>query len=49
LIIVNIVRYEVFAALTMKNARVTPVRTDISEVLNASVIRVTRIGELGKR
>jgi hypothetical protein len=27
--------------------RVAPVRTDVSEELNASFIRVTRIGELG--
>jgi Na+/H+ antiporter NhaC len=27
--------------------RVAPVRTDVSEELSASVIRVTRIGELG--
>jgi hypothetical protein len=37
----------------MKNAvsgmlrRVALVRTDVSEELNASIIRVTRIGELG--
>jgi hypothetical protein len=28
--------------------RVALVRTDVSEVLSASIIRVTRIGELGK-
>jgi hypothetical protein len=28
--------------------RVAPVRTDVSEERNASIIRVTRIGELGK-
>jgi hypothetical protein len=28
-------------------SRVALVRTDVSEVLSASVIRVTRIGELG--
>jgi hypothetical protein len=28
--------------------RVAPVRTDVSEELSASFIRVTRIGELGK-
>jgi hypothetical protein len=27
--------------------RVAPVRTDVSEELSASIIRVTRIGELG--
>jgi hypothetical protein len=27
--------------------RVVPVRTDVSEELSASIIRVTRIGELG--
>jgi hypothetical protein len=38
--------------VTMKNAssgilrHVVPVRTDVSEELNASTIRVTRIGEI---
>jgi hypothetical protein len=47
------VRFEVFTALTKKNGvflHVTPValiRTDVSEELSASFIRVTRIGELG--
>jgi hypothetical protein len=47
------VRLEVFAAVTMKNGvfwdlrRVALVRTDASEELSASFIRVTRIGELG--
>jgi hypothetical protein len=47
------VRFEVFTAVTMKNCvfwNVTPcdfVRTDVSEELSASNIRVTRIGELG--
>jgi hypothetical protein len=46
------VRFEVFTAVTMKNCsgmlrRVTLVRTDVSEELSASFIRVTRIGELG--
>jgi hypothetical protein len=40
-------------AVTMKNAvfgmlrRVSLVRTDVSEECSASIIRVTRIGELG--
>jgi hypothetical protein len=49
-----IVRFEVFTALTMKNCvfwvvtrRVALVRTDVSEDLGASIIKVTRIGELG--
>jgi hypothetical protein len=47
------VRFEVFTAVTMKNGifwDVTPaafVRTDVSEELSASIIRVTIIGELG--
>jgi hypothetical protein len=47
------VRFEVFAAVTMKNGvfwHITPcdlVRTDVSEELSASIIRVIRIGELG--
>jgi hypothetical protein len=44
------VEFEVFTAVTMKNAvfwNVTPlVKTDVSEELSASFIRVTRIGEL---
>jgi hypothetical protein len=46
-------RFEVFTAVTMKNGvfwdvtRVALVRTDVSEELSASFIRVTRIGELG--
>jgi hypothetical protein len=46
-------RFEVFTAVTMKNAssgmlrRVTLVRTDVSEELSASIFRMTRIGELG--
>jgi hypothetical protein len=47
------VRFEVFTAVTMKNCgfgtlrRVPLVRTDVSEKHSASIIRVTRIGELG--
>jgi hypothetical protein len=47
------VRFEVLTAVTMKNAvfwDVTPlvlVKTDVSEELSASIIRVTRIGKLG--
>jgi hypothetical protein len=50
---VDHVRFEAFKAVTMKNGvfcDVTPravVRTDVSEELSASFIRVTRIGELG--
>jgi hypothetical protein len=46
------VRFKVFTAVTMKNAvfldvsRVTLVRTDVSEEPIASIIRVTRYGEL---
>jgi hypothetical protein len=46
------VRFEVFTAVTMKNGLfwdVTPsglVRIDFSEELSASIIRMTRIGEL---
>jgi hypothetical protein len=46
------VRFEVFTAVTMKNGvfwdlgRVALVRTDVSEELSASFIRVTRFGEL---
>jgi hypothetical protein len=45
------VQFEVFTAMTMKNgvfwmlSRVALVRTDVSEELSASFIRVTRIGE----
>jgi hypothetical protein len=42
------VRFEVFKAATMLHL-VTLVRADISEERSASFIRVTRIGELGKR
>jgi hypothetical protein len=38
------VRFEVFTVVTVRNA---VVRTDASEELSASIIRVTRIGELG--
>jgi hypothetical protein len=47
-----LVRFEVITPVTMKNGvfwDVTPcafVRTDVSEELSASIIRVTRIGEL---
>jgi hypothetical protein len=47
------VRYVVFTAVTMKNAvsgmlrHVAPIRTDVSEERSISIIRVTRIGELG--
>jgi hypothetical protein len=47
------IRFEVFTAVTMKNGvfwDVTPcgfVRTDVSEELSVSFIRVTRIRELG--
>jgi hypothetical protein len=43
----------VFTAATMKNGvfwelrRVVLVRTDVSEEVSASIIRVTKIGELG--
>jgi hypothetical protein len=40
------VTLEVFTAVTMKNA-VALVRTDVSEGPSISIIRVTRIGELG--
>jgi hypothetical protein len=45
------VRLGVFTAVTVKNDVfwdvVAPVRTDVSEELSFSFIRVTRIGELG--
>jgi hypothetical protein len=47
------VTFEFFTAVTMKNgvfwdvSRVALVRTDVSEELSASIIRTTRIGELG--
>jgi hypothetical protein len=47
------VRFEVFTAVTMKKAssgmprRIALVRTDVSEEIRASIIRVTRINELG--
>jgi hypothetical protein len=41
-------KFEVFTAVTMKMLRrVALVRTDVSEELSASFIKVTRIGELG--
>jgi hypothetical protein len=52
--ILNLVRFEVFTVVTMKNDiywDVTPcgsVRTDISEERSASFIRVTRLCELRK-
>jgi hypothetical protein len=42
----QLVRFEVFTAVTMQNG-VALVRTDVSEELSASLISVTRIGELG--
>jgi hypothetical protein len=47
------VRFEVFTAVTMKNVvfwvvtLLALVRTEVSEELSASFIKVTRIGELG--
>jgi hypothetical protein len=47
------VRFEVFTAVTMKNAvfwdvtLVALVRTDVSEERSTSIIRATEIGELG--
>jgi hypothetical protein len=43
-------RFEVFTSVTVKNGvlrRVALMRTDVSEELSASIIRVTRIVELG--
>jgi hypothetical protein len=51
---INLVKFEVFTAVTMKNGvfwdvtlHVARVRTDISEKPSASFIMVTRISELG--
>jgi hypothetical protein len=50
---VKFVRFEVFMAVTMKNGvfwdvmPVALVRTDVFAEISASIIRVTRIGELG--
>jgi hypothetical protein len=50
---ISYVRFEVFTVVTMKNGIfwdvrcVALVRTDVSEELNASIIRETRIGEPG--
>jgi hypothetical protein len=41
------VRFEVFTVVTMMLRRVALLTTDVSEELSASIIRVTRIGELG--
>jgi hypothetical protein len=43
------VRFEVFTAVTMKNCvlldrHMTLVRTDVSQEISTSIIRVTRIG-----
>jgi hypothetical protein len=49
----NCLRFEVFTAVTMKNAVAWDVmscgscKNRVSEELSASIIRVTRIGELG--
>jgi hypothetical protein len=49
----NYVRFEVFTAVTVMNAifwklhHVALLRTDILEEHSTSIIRVTRIGELG--
>jgi hypothetical protein len=49
----SLVRLEVVTAVTMKNtvfwvvSRVALVRTNVSEELRASIIKATRIGELG--
>jgi hypothetical protein len=47
----TLVRFKVFATVTMNNAvfwdrRVAIVRTEVSEELSASIIGVTRFGEL---
>jgi hypothetical protein len=42
-----VVRFEVFMASSRMLRRVALVRNDVSEKLNAPIIRVTRIGELG--
>jgi hypothetical protein len=45
------VRFEVFTAMTVASSgmlrRVVLVRTDVSEERSATIIRLTRIGELG--
>jgi hypothetical protein len=46
------IRFEVFAAVTMKNVVssgmcVVLVGTDVSEELSGSIVRMTRVGELG--
>jgi hypothetical protein len=52
--VINDPRFKVFTTVTMKNAvfldvtLVVLIRTDVSEERIASVMRVTRIGELGK-
>jgi hypothetical protein len=46
-LVISCVRLEVFTAVTMKNGVFWDVRTDVSEELSASFIRVRRIGELG--
>jgi hypothetical protein len=49
---IEFVRFEVFTTVTMKNVvfwilrRVALIRTDVLEELRASIIRVTRIGQL---
>jgi hypothetical protein len=49
----SFVTFEIFTAMTMKNGvfwdvmPVALVRTDVSEELSATIIKVTRIGELG--
>jgi hypothetical protein len=49
----SFVGFEVSTAVTMKNgvfwdvSRVALVKTDVSEEISASFIRLTRIGELG--
>jgi hypothetical protein len=50
----DVVKFEVFTAVDMKMPysgmlrRVVLVRTDVSEELSATIIRVTKIDELGK-